>query len=304
MIAVLLIGFGGPECLEEVGPFIEGITGRELPPERLAASVEKYRIIGGGSPLCGISRRQGAKLETALRQAGVEAKVYLGMRYWNPSIAEAAAAAVADKPDRFIVMCLTPYYSRMSSGDYLTAARDALTAAQAGAPVDEIKQWNTEPGLIEAFAAGVKDVLGQAGAGARVMFTAHSLPQSMIDGGDLYADQVGRTVELTAAAAGLDDWLFGWQSAGHGYGEWLKPDVEETLEEAKAGGAKGVAVVPIGFISDHVETLYDLDIVLKRQARDRGLEYSRATGLNDIDLLAGAMAAAVIKKLKDGGSEA
>lgn len=304
MIAVLLLGFGGPECLEEVGPFIERVTGRELPPERLAVSVEKYRIIGGGSPLCGISRRQAALMQSALLRAGVKAKVYLGMRYWNPGIGKAVGEAVADKPERFIAICLTPYFSRSSAGEYLKAASEALQAAQRTATLEGVKGWNAEPDLIEAFAASVRESTAQAGDGARVLFTAHSLPESMIEAGDPYAAQIDETVKLTAAAAGLDKWLFGWQSEGQGRGEWLKPTADEQLAEAKTGGAKAVVVAPVGFISDHVETLYDLDVVLKRQARDLGLEYYRTSGLNDSDLLIEAMASAVIKAVEAEGSKA
>jgi ferrochelatase len=304
MIAVLLLGFGGPECLEDVGPFIARVTGRELPPERLAVSVEKYRLIGGGSPFCGISRRQADLLDKVLRDAGYDANVYLGMRYWNPTIDEAVGQAIADRAERFIGICLTPYFSQMSAGEYLDAASNALANAKPGAILEPIISWHAEPELIEAYAAGVKAALAEADGDAAVIFTAHSLPKSMVDAGDPYADQVAETVGLTAKAAGLDSWLFGWQSEGHGRGEWLKPTVEERLAEAQAGGAKAVLVVPVGFISDHVETLYDLDIVLQRQSRDLGLDYYRSPSLNDSDLLAGAMAKAVERRVDDGGSTA
>jgi protoporphyrin/coproporphyrin ferrochelatase len=302
MIAVLVLGFGGPECLEEVGPFVERVTGRELPPERLAASVEKYRIIGGGSPLCGISRKQGALLEEALRRSGREAKIFLGMRHWNPGIDAAVKEAVADNPDRFIAICLTPYFSRMSAGDYLTAASEALKIANPEAILETINEWNKEPALIAAFADNLRDCLVQAGDSTKVIFTAHSLPKSMIDAGDPYADQINETVRLTAAAAGLDSWLFGWQSEGHGRGEWLRPNADEVLVAARADGAKSVVIAPIGFISDHVETLYDLDVVLKKQARELELDYYRVTGLNDNEKLAEAMTASVIRRMEDEGS--
>jgi protoporphyrin/coproporphyrin ferrochelatase len=302
MIAVLVLGFGGPECLEEVGPFVERVTGRELPPERLAASVEKYRIIGGGSPLCGISRKQAALLESALRRSGQEAKVFLGMRHWNPGIDVAVEEAIENNPARLIAICLTPYFSRMSAGDYLTKASEALKIAKPEAILETINEWNEEPALIAAFAENLRDCLAHAGEGARVVFTAHSLPKSMIDAGDPYADQISETIQLTAAAAGLDSWVLGWQSEGHGRGEWLKPTVEECLAETKKSSAKSVIVAPIGFISDHVETLYDLDIILKRQAGDLGLKYFRTTGLNENEKLAEAMASAVKKELNDGGS--
>ncbi|MFA5866395.1 MAG: ferrochelatase [Actinomycetota bacterium] len=302
MIAVLLLGFGGPECLEEVGPFIERITGRELPPERLAEAVEKYRLIGGGSPLCGVSRKQAALLERTLRQDGLEAKVYLGMRYWNPGISEAAGEAAADKPDRIVAICLTPYFSHMSAGEYLRAASAAVKEAGIVAALEIVEDWHAEPDLITAFAASLKGTMAGAGDDFRVLFTAHSIPKSMVDAGDPYAARIAETVDLIAKTAGLDKWLFGWQSEGHGRGEWLKPTAEEMLAEVKADGASAVIVAPIGFISDHVETLYDLDIVLKRQAHDLGLDYFRVRGLNDNEMLAKAMASAVKKRLRDGGT--
>ncbi len=302
MIAVLVLGFGGPECLEEVGPFIERVTGRTLSPERLAETVEKYRLIGGGSPLCGISRKQAAGLESALRQAGVEAKVHLGMRYWHPGISEAAGKAAADNPERIIAICLTPYYSSMSAGEYLRTATEAVKETGTAAVFETVDEWHDEPDLVSAFVERLRESRPQAGKGAKVLFTAHSLPRSIVDSGDPYVAQVEETVRLTAEAAGLDSWAFGWQSEGHGRGEWLKPTADEQLAEIKAAGANAVIVAPVGFISDHVETLYDLDIVLKRQARDLGLEYFRAPGLNDNGLLAKAMASAVVKRLRDGGS--
>lgn len=300
MIAVVVLGFGGPEKPEDVGPFLTNVAGRLLPPERVAASEKKYALIGGGSPFCATARGQGRLLEDALRADGLDVKVYLGMRFWKPTIQEAVDAALDADPDTVVLICLTPYFSAASAGDYLEAAETALRDDRNTVPVRRVDAWNEEPALIDGFARSLKQAIAGAPPGTPVVFTAHSLPQELVDGGDPYAAQIERTAALTAAAAGVGEWRLGWQSEGHGRGAWLKPTTEDVIREIGASGGRRVLIAPVGFTADHMETLYDIDIVMKDLAAGLDLEFHRAQCLNEDSAVIAAMKAAVLAALNTG----
>lgn len=291
MIAVVLLGFGGPECLDDVAPFLKNVTGRDLHEEQVKAAVERYRLIGGSSPFCSTSESQAGFVQTVLRQQYADLKVYLGLRYWNPLTSETIENVMKDKPEKIVLLCLTPYKSDITAQEYINTAIKEIRRYDKVVHVIEIVSWNKEPALIEGFAAALRTVLEQVKA--PVIFTAHSLPQKAIDDGDPYAGEVVETVRLTAAAAGLIDYRVAWQSESRGGGEWLKPTVAEAIQEVKALGASEVIIMPIGFITDHMETLYDLDIVLKKQASEIGLAMERVSCLNDSPAVIEAMAAAI-----------
>lgn len=297
-LAVFLVGFGGPESLADVGPFIENITGRALPPESIEASRERYREIGGGSRFLAIVEEQAGRLQETLRTRGLDACVYLGMRYWRPYIADAAKRLVADQPGRVILMALTPYFSQHSAGEYLAQAQIALSEAGNKAPVLEVKSWRKEPSLISGFATGLVDVLQAIAADEpAILFTAHSLPKSIEGDTDVYEEQVKETAGLVAAAAGITGWRLAWQSEGMSGGEWLKPTAEEALIDIKAAGHKAVLVVPLGFLTDNVETLYDIDNTMKETAAKIGLKFRRAKCLNAGPEAIEAMASALARAL-------
>ncbi|MFH1736695.1 MAG: ferrochelatase, partial [Actinomycetota bacterium] len=212
---------------------------------------------------------------------GLDTGVYLGMRYWRPYIADVARCLVAGQPERVVMMALTPYFSRRSTGEYLAEAETALSKSGNKAPVIKVESWYEEPSLISGFAAGLLTALKASdGDEPAVLFTAHSLPKSLVDNGDPYERQVKETVGLTAAAAGISDWRLAWQSEGRSGGDWLKPTVGEALIEIKAAGYKTVLIAPIGFIADNVETLYDIDIEMKETATKIGLRFRRVDCLN------------------------
>ncbi|MFH1737005.1 MAG: ferrochelatase [Actinomycetota bacterium] len=297
-LAVLLVGFGGPDCLEDVEPFVQKVTGTTLPPERLAAAVDKYRKIGGSSPFLAISEEQARRLQEALRTRGLDAGVYLGMRYWCPYIADVARRLVAGQPDRVVIMALTPYFSQRSTGEYLAEAQIALSEAGNKAPVIKVESWYAEPSLISGFAAGLQTELKACeGDEPAVLFMAHSLPKSLEDNGDPYEHQVKETVGLTAAAAGVSDWRLAWQSEGRSGGEWLKPTAGEALIEIKAAGYKTVLIAPIGFVADNVETLYDIDVEMKKTATKIDLRFRRVDCLNAGPEAIEAMASALTRAL-------
>jgi protoporphyrin/coproporphyrin ferrochelatase len=295
MISLVLLGFGGPEKPDDVAPFLANVAGRMLPPERVTASQRKYSLIGGSSPFCATARVEGRLLEDALRAADLDITVYLGMRFWKPDVQEAVDAALADSPEEVILACLTPYYSAASAGEYLDRAMDALRADENTARVVRVESWNEEPALINGYAAALREAVTAAPERTPVIFTAHSLPQDVVSGGDPYAGQVKTTAELTAKAAGVEDWSLGWQSEGHGRGEWLKPTAEDLIKEIADAGGRSVLIMPVGFTSDHMETLYDIDIVMREYAAGLNLEFYRARCLNENGAVTAAMTAAILR---------
>lgn len=297
-LAVLLVGFGGPDCLEDVEPFVQKVTGTTLSPERLAATVDKYRKIGGGSPFLAIAEEQARRVREALRTSGLDAGVYLGMRYWRPYIADVAKRLVADQPEQVILMALTPFFSPRSAGEYLAKAEIALSESGNKALVIKVESWYEEPSLISGFAAGLSTELKASnGDEPAVLFTAHSLPKSLADNGDPYERQVRETVGLTAAAAGISGWRLAWQSEGRNGGDWLQPTAGDALSEIKAAGHKAVLIDPIGFIADNVETLYDVDSEMKETATKIGLRFRRVDCLNAGPEAIEAMVSALTKAL-------
>ena len=298
-IAVLLLGFGGPDCMDDVAPFVSNVAGREMPAERLAGSIEKYRVIGGKSPLRETSQAQADLLQERLRKQIPDLRVYLGMRYWHPLTSETIDNILNEDPECIVLMSLSPYFSDITTGEYIRVAVREIKERRPETPVLKIEAWNEEPDLIEGFARMLEKAMEDAPSGTPVVFTAHSLPQTAIDNGDPYEDQVRSTASKAADVAGLKDWTLGWQSEGHGRGRWLQPNTDEVLENIKADGGRGALMMPIGFTADHMETLYDIDVVMRDKARQIGLEFYRADCLNADDDVAKAMAGAVLRILGD-----
>jgi ferrochelatase len=285
--AVLLLAHGSPDCVEDVPAFLLNVTGgRPLPPEAVEEVKHRYAAIGR-SPLTDITLQQGGLLAQEL---GVS--VYVGMRNWHPFIADTLKKMAADGIRHAIVICLAPQNSRTSVGLY----RRSLSEADTRLSFDFIESWHDQPSLIAGFAEKLKVGRAQAapdlGAAPPVIFTAHSVPQRTIVEGDPYEDQARETAELVAAAAGLQrsDWRFAFQSQGMSGGAWLGPTVEETIVDLKRSGHSGVFIQPIGFLCDHVEVLYDIDILFKRFAEREGMRLWRSESLNDSPMLIEALA--------------
>lgn len=286
--AVLLLAHGSPDSVDEVPEFLNQITrGRPVPPEVVEEVKHRYGLIGR-SPLTDLTLQQGKLLGEA-----VQLPVYVGMRNWKPFIADTIAAMKRDGVGRATVICLAPQNSRTSVGLY----RQALNV-EGGAPfaVEFVESWHDHPLLIAAFAekfrAGWAPACIEMSAQLPVIFTAHSVPQRTIADGDPYDTQTRETARLVALRAGLapENWNFAFQSQGMSGGAWLGPRVEDTILELKAKGHRGVFVQPIGFLCDHVEVLYDIDIGFRDFAEKEGLRLWRAESLNDSPLLTGALA--------------
>jgi len=286
--AVLLLAHGSPDLVEEVPEFLLRVTGgRPLPAPVVDEVKHRYGLIGH-SPLTELTLKQGELLARELRMP-----VYVGMRNWKPFIADAVSAMTSARIEHVVAICLAPQNSRTSVGLY----RSTLTANQAiPFTIDFVESWHDHPLLIKAFAekfrAGWDRARREAGTQrVPIIFTAHSVPERTIVEGDPYEAQAKETASLVAREAGLspDDWAFAFQSQGMSGGAWLGPRVEDTILSLKKGH-RGIFLQPIGFLCDHVEVLYDIDIGFKQFAENEGMRLWRAESLNDSPLLAAALA--------------
>jgi len=273
MKAVILLAHGTPESLDQMPEYLARVRGGRPPsPELIAEMTGNYRAIGGRSPLTDITRAQAAALQQEL---GDGPPVYVGMRNWHPFIADVVQEAVAAGARALVGVPLAPQFSTVSVARY----RDVLrAAAPEGVDVRCVESWHDHPGLIAAFAEKAR----AAGADRAdlVLFTAHSLPVRLIETGDPYAREVERTAAAVAAAVGLSAYERAYQSAGRTPEPWLGPSVEDALRAAQARGARSVLAVPIGFVSDHTEILFDLDVQAAREAERLGLVFRRTESLN------------------------
>ena len=286
--AVLLLAHGSPDSVDDIPEFLGQITrGRTVPPEVIEQVKHRYGLIGR-SPLTELTVQQGRLLAEELKML-----VYVGMRNWKPFIADTVCSMKADGIERAVVICLAPQNSRTSVGLY----RAALNV-EGGTPfgVDFVESWHDHPMLINAFAeklrAGWVKACREMSAKVPVIFTAHSVPQRTIAEGDPYENQTKETAMLVAREASFasEDWRFAFQSQGMSGGAWLGPTVESTILGLKEQGQRSVFVQPIGFLCDHVEVLYDIDIAFKEFAEKEGMRLWRAESLNDSPLLTAALA--------------
>jgi ferrochelatase len=286
--AVLLLAHGSPDSVAEVPEFLLRVTGgRPLPPPVVQEVQHRYGLIGR-SPLTELTLKQGELLARELRLP-----VYVGMRNWKPFIADALRTMTSDGIEHAVAICLAPQNSRTSVGLY----RTALDGERPRLTFDFVESWHNHPLLIKAFAEKLRAGWDHAGhemgmQKVPIIFTAHSVPERTIADGDPYESQAKETASLVAREAALaaEDWTFAFQSQGMSGGAWLGPRVEDTILNLKDRGDRGVFLQPIGFLCDHVEVLYDIDIGFKQFAEKQGMRLWRAESLNDSPLLAAALA--------------
>jgi ferrochelatase len=292
-LTVMLAGFGGPEILDQVPAFVESVLGRVPPEHVIPAAMGRYRAIGGGSPLPATTRRQAALLEQELSRRGVRCEVHVGMLHARPTIDETAEQIASNGHGEVVVVSLAPYRCEVSTDAYEEAVRHAFEGS--GVDLRFTPDWNAHPRYLDALAAMLAEALSQASTGTRVIFSAHSLPMRMIEQGDPYADQLAGTAAGVAGRLGLNGWRLAYQSVSAAAREpWLGPSVEEAMEDLAGGGATSVMVDPIGFIADHVETLYDNDVEHRAAAEGMGLELHRCRCLNEHPGLIEALADLVL----------
>lgn len=291
--AVLLVGFGGPESLDEVPAFVESVLGRTPPDHVTSGAVGRYRAIGGKSPLPDMTRRQAELVESALSRRGRQMKVHVGMLHALPTIGQSAASIIAEGVEELVVISLAPYRCQVSTDAYEAAVVAALDGG--GPRLRFAHDWNLHPGYIGALADMLGKALAEAPDDVGVVFAAHSLPVRMIDQGDPYVDQLLATAAAVAGKLGLVDWALGYQSVSAAAREpWLRPSVDEVMVERAGAGAQAVLVDPIGFLADHVETLYDNDIEHRAQADELGIGFHRCLCLNDHPALIETLADLVV----------
>ncbi|MFZ8948468.1 MAG: ferrochelatase [Ilumatobacteraceae bacterium] len=296
--AVLLMAYGTPRHPEEIEAYYTDIRrGRPPTPEALADLVARYDAIGGISPLAQLTEAQRDALQAALDERAPDTyRVDLGLKHADPKIEEATEALLTDGVERIVGLVLAPHYSSYSIGQYLGRAR--AVAEPAGVPVGGVDSWATEPAFIDFISADLERRLEAVPTGSRVLFTAHSLPQRIIDGGDPYPDELRATAGAVAERLGLEegrDWSIAWQSAGRTPEPWIGPDILEVIDSlADEGSVPGVVVSAVGFVADHLEVLYDLDIEAANRAAARGLAFARTACVNDDAAVMGALADRVI----------
>jgi ferrochelatase len=296
--AVLLMAYGTPRTPEEILPYYTDIRrGRAPTEEQLADLTRRYDAIGGISPLTQRTEAQRDGLQAALdAQAPGRYFVTLGLKHAAPMI-ETAVTELADAGFGTIVgLVLAPHFSSYSIGQYMGRAR--AVAGPLGTVFHAIESWATEPALVEFLATDLRRRLDAMPANTKVLFTAHSLPQRIIDGGDPYPDELRATAQAVAARVGLgtwSSWAIAWQSAGRTPEPWIGPDILAVLRElGSSENADGVIVCACGFVADHLEVLYDLDIEAKLLADQLGLAFDRTACVNDDGSVMAALASRVI----------
>ncbi len=305
-VGVLLMALGGPTSLDDVKPFLQNIRhGRPTPDALVQEFRERYRQIGGKSPLLEISTAQARALEVRLNDGAAPFRTYVGMRHWSPYIRETVARMRDDGVRRVVALCLTPYNSRMSVGAYLSDLDRAIAETGARFEVTRVESWNDAPQLIDAYANKVRDGLARlANAGYRnpsVLFTAHSLPERIMHDGDPYERELRESMAAILKQLPPIRARLCYQSAGRTEDPWLGPPLERVLDELGRAGETAVLVAPFGFVSDHLEILYDVDIEARERGRKLGIRLDRTESLNVdptfIEALAGAVRAALVRPM-------
>jgi len=284
-VGVLVMAYGGPASLEEIPGYLADIRfGRPTPRAVLDEITENYRAIGGASPLLGATQRQ---VDALAARLGDGYRCYLGMRHWSPWIEEVVGEMLDDGVARAVALVLAPHFSAMSVARYQQKVADGLELYRGAMDVEYVQSYHDHPGLVEAFAARVEEGLSRWDDDERervhVVFSAHSLPLRVTTSGDPYDEQCRETARLVAERAGLADerWSWSYQSAGRTPEPWAGPDLGEHLEDLAGQGVRGVVSVPVGFVSDHVELLYDVDVRAQGVAKRLGLRLERPPALND-----------------------
>src|SRR3990167_3730832 len=294
MIAVLLLAFGCPDSIESIEPFITNVMGGRKPsPNQLQKIKERYLMIDGCSPLLDVTKRQANALEKILNETNELTpkllnsktpelfRVFVGMRHWHPFIKDTLKEILSLKAERIVVLVMAPHYSKISTGGYINALNEARTELNTNIGVSFINNWHTHPLFLKAVAEKIKKGISYFKdinkADIQIIFSAHSLPEK----DDTYVKQLNETIEGIIRYTGDVSWHLGFQSKGMSAGEWLEPTIDSILDRLSKDGKKYILIVPVGFVSDNIETLYDIDIVYKKMAESLGLIFHRTESLND-----------------------
>lgn len=281
---ILLLAFGGADSLESVEPFVKNVLkGRPVTPEIVAKSIERYKLIGGKSPLLDITLEQARGIEDALNAdpgSHYRYKAYVGMRYWHPFIADTVKKMKEDGVTEAVAVIMSPFTSYVATGAYETDVEGALREIGGVPEVEFIGCWNIDKNFVEIMAGYIsKELSGLDRKDTLVIFSSHSLPIVALQG-DSYEMVVNQAADFIMEKVGKVDYRVAYQSKGSGPREWLGPQTQDVIAEAAKRGKKAVIIVAAGFAADHVETLYDIDILFKEEARAHGLQFRRTPSLN------------------------
>lgn len=297
---VLLMAYGSPEKTEDIEAYYIDIRRGNRPTQaQLEELTGRYNAIGG-SPLMRITMEQANNLQTEL---GPGYKVYIGMRHWKPWIMDAVKKMKSDNIEEAVGIVLAPHYSSMSIEKYIEKVEEAKEQVYPELNVKYIKDWHDHPLFIEALRLKIEKALKLFSENEKkdlaVIFTAHSLPERILESNDPYPDQLLETSRLTANKSGINNWRFAFQSAGRTHEKWLGPDLLEVIHNIHDEGVKQILVCSVGFITDHLEVLYDIDIEAKEKAKELHIHLERTESLNADPLLAKLFAEMILKKFDE-----
>jgi ferrochelatase len=301
LIDVALLAYGGPQQAAQIPDFLERLMGRVPDARTLAVVKERYELIGGASPLPGITVRQARALQARLvQELGFPIRVRHGFLYTEPTVADCLAELDGHE---VLALPLSPFASRLTSGKYRTAIDEAeggggAGGAARGRAIPLLEGWYADRGFVKAVSRSAAIALDGCDVNEwAVLFTAHNVPLETIMEGDPYVEQLQQTIAQLVPALVPGDWRFAFQSTGRGGGEWMEPEVADVVRTLAEEGWRKVLVVPVGFVSDNVETLYDLDILLRKQIESLDMEYRRSAPPNDSPQFIEALADLVIDYL-------
>ena len=302
MIGLLVMAYGGPNNLDEVEPYLLDVRGyRPTAPGIIHEVRERYREIGGRSPILEQTQAQADALEAALNSAGKDFKAIVGMRHWHPYIKDTLTEMQAQGIQRAVGLVMAPHYSRMSIGAYYKKVEEANLPIS----FSRVEDWHLQPGYLNALAGRVRAALQRFPQDVRsdvpVIFTAHSLPEKILEWNDPYPLQLRETVSAVMECLGSHPHEFAFQSAAISTEPWLGPDASEVIERFASEGKRNILLCPIGFVCEHVEILYDIDIVYQKLARQLDVHLERIEMLNTAPEMIVGLAQLVRGKAKESG---
>lgn len=302
MIGLLVMAYGGPENLEEVEPYLMDVRGyRPTSPEIVHEVRERYREIGGHSPILQRTQAQANAIQAVLNDQGQHFKAFVGMRHWHPFIQDTLAEMRAQGIDRTIGLVMAPHYSRMSIEAYFKKIDDANSGMQ----IARIEDWHLLPEYLDALANRIRAALERfpesVRAGVPVIFTAHSLPERILEWDDPYPSQLYATMQALMKRLGPRPHEFAFQSAAISTEPWLGPDASEVMERYAAQGKQHMLICPIGFVCEHVEILYDIDIVYQKLAKELNVQLERIEMLNESPEMIRGLAGLVREAAQEAG---
>lgn len=302
MIGILVMAYGGPDNLDEVEPYLMDVRGHRPTASEIVHEVrERYREIGGRSPILERTQAQAEAMQNVLNAQGEEFKVFVGMKHWRPFIADTLAEMRSQDIQKTVGLVMAPHYSRMSIEAYFKKIEEANSGMQ----IARIQNWHLLPEYLDALAQRVQTALKRFSESVRadvpVIFTAHSLPERILSWGDPYPSELQATTKAQMERLGPRPYEFAYQSAAISNEPWLGPDASEVIQRYAAQGKRHILICPIGFVCEHVEILYDIDIVYQKLANDLGVQLERIEMLNDSPEMIRGLAGLVRQTAREAG---